>query len=310
MGLFNTTSIELGRYRALQKVFPPINNLRDKSILYLCFDGKELGMSSRYWQNKSVTVHSRSEHYFKENKSEFAGRVNISKIVKGQLDEEVFDGKDFDVIIWWNGPASKDEFSFMKSLSAYANDFVIVGYKTSEYEDSDFGNMGHSSFHGMSLAFGDTFGVKSVPHETKKAVKPTAPKPKKVDTPKAKSVKNNSPLSEQEVVVGELKIDVTALPTNIDSTSTKVQETSKPKKPKAKPAAKRKSATKKPASRSVKKKKPNEDGGLDIDSRISKMSDKEKIDVAFMITGDIADTADEAEAIIRSKPVEEVMVVI
>ena len=309
MGLLHTSGRELGRFRALQAQYPAINNLDKKSVFYMDFDGRSLGLSNRFINSPKVVIHSRSEHNFERNALQFKGRGNIETRVGAKLDESIFKGAPFDVLIWWAGPQDKEEMSFLRSCKKYFKDFIVFGVDEASFTSEELRNLLISRFLGMALAV-ERIATTPAPSPKEESVTkevPGATKPKPKSKPKPKAKKKTSagsrPLKAREVTTGEMKTEQsTPLPTNINSKSAKVQPAAEPHQEKvAKEAAKKRS---KPKAKSKPRPKV-----VDVEKLISKSNEQSKMEIAFMLNGDLPASVEEAESIIRSASPEDLALV-
>jgi len=301
MGLLHTSGRELGRYRELQAHWPEINNLDKKSVFYMDFDGASLGLSNKFIRSPRVVVHSRSESHLEKHKLQFKGRQNIETRVGAQLDESIFRGAPYDVLIWWNGPQDKEELEFLRNAKKYFKDYVVFGLDESCLSQSQLDGAVVSRFLDMALAVERSSGkpvpavVKKPPSESK--VVEEKPKSK----PKPKAVSSAKPLKGRDVTTGEMKTEQSSQsPTNISSKSAKVQPSAVPHQEKvAKEVAKKRSKPKaKPRPKVV-----------DVEKLLAKSSDKSKMEMAFMLNGDLPNDVEEAEAIIRRASQEDLALV-
>ena len=301
MGLLHTSGRELGRYRELQAHWPEINNLDKKSVFYMDFDGASLGLSNKFIRSPRVVVHSRSESHLEKHKLQFKGRQNIETRVGAQLDESIFRGAPYDVLIWWNGPQDKEELEFLRNAKKYFKDYVVFGLDESCFPQSQLDGAVVSRFLDMALAVERSSGkpvpavVKKPPSESK--VVEEKPKSK----PKPKAVSSAKPLKGRDVTTGEMKTEQSSQsPTNISSKSAKVQPSAVPHQEKvAKEVAKKRSKPKaKPRPKVV-----------DVEKLLAKSSDKSKMEMAFMLNGDLPNDVEEAEAIIRRASQEDLTLV-
>lgn len=303
MGLLHTSGRELGRYRELQAYWPEINNLDKKSVFYMDFDGASLGLSNKFIRSPKVVIHSRSESHLEKHKLQFKGRQNIETRVGAQLDESIFRGAPYDVLIWWNGPQDKEELEFLRNAKKYFKDYVVFGLDESCFSQSQLDGAVVSRFLDMALAVERSSG-KPVPVVAKKpSPKPKVveekPKPKPKTKPKA--VSSAKPLKGRDVTTGEMKTEQSSqAPTNISSKSAKVQPTAVPHQEKV-----AKEVTKK---RSKPKAKPRPKV-VDVEKLLAKSNDQSKMEMAFMLNGDLPNDVEEAELIIRSASQEDLLLV-
>ena len=125
------------------------------------------------------------------------------------------------------------------------------------------------------------------------------PKPK--TKPKPKAVSSAKPLKGRDVTTGEMKTEQSSqAPTNISSKSAKVQPTAVPHQEKV-----AKEVTKK---RSKPKAKPRPKV-VDVEKLLAKSNDQSKMEMAFMLNGDLPNDVEEAESIIRSASQEDLLLV-
>jgi hypothetical protein len=296
MGLVHTSSVELGRYRALASECNEVYSLNGKKCLYLDFDGKELGLANRLLNGAVTTIHARNVSIFDQCKSAFSGKRHVSLKVYPRLDLELIGESKYDVLVWWKGPQTDDDFKFLNSFKGLFRELVIVGADWQTMSRPEMSSFHLTEFLGSGLAF-ERMGV-----ETKTTPKPVAVsrQVKEVNPPKAeepepsakkKSVKRTRKVSKgnltgRDVTTGEMKTEQTPVPTNISSKSAAVQDPAKP------PVKK---STKKPS--------------LTADGFIKKSSKKVKIETAFLLSGELPESVEEAEAVIRSASPEDLSVV-
>ena len=287
MGLVHTSGVELGRYRALASQCNEVYSLDGKKCLYLDFDGKEFGLANRLLNGAITTIHSRKDSIFDQCKSDFSGKRNVSLKVHPKLDLSLVNGSDYDVLVWWIGPQTDEDFSFLDSVKGFFRELIIIGSDWERMSRKEMSSFQLTEFLGSGLAFQRASGdAKNTP-----APRPSPRKPENVEPPKAespepstkkkqakkprKSTKKN--LTGRHVTTGEMKTEQTAVPTNISSKSPLVQEAAKPQEKKA-----------------VKKSK------TDAESFIKKSSAKVKRETAFLLNGELPEAVEEAEAVIRS----------
>ena len=304
MGLLHTTGRELGLYRALYSKCPEVHDINKKSVFYLDFDGVNLGLSNRFLTSPRLIIHSRSMDSFDRNRLNFNGRTNLELRYGKEMTSNIFKGGPFDVLIWWGGPKDKEEMAFLEEAKAHFKELVIFGIDEKDFTPEELHNLNIARFLGMALAYERITGKPQKPKVIKKpeakveVEKPKlAPKPKtrKKAAPKKKS--GPRPLSGKDVTVGEMKTESeTLVPTNIKSTSAKVQKQAEPHKEKVKRQAKK--------SRSKPKAKKSS-----AELLIESSSEQSKMEVAFMLNGKPAASIEEAESIIRSAKPEDLELV-
>ena len=306
MGLLHTTGRELGLYRALYSKCPEVHDINKKSVFYLDFDGVNLGLSNRFLTSPRLIIHSRSMDSFDRNRLNFNGRTNLELRYGKEMTSNIFKGGPFDVLIWWGGPKDKEEMAFLEEAKAHFKELVIFGIDEKDFTPEELHNLNIARFLGMALAYERITGKPQKPKVIKKPeakVEVEKPKPKSAPKPKArkkaapKKKSGPRPLSGKDVTVGEMKTESeTLVPTNIKSTSAKVQKQAEPHKEKVKRQAK------KSRSKPKAKKSPAE---LLIESS----SEQSKMEVAFMLNGKPAASIEEAESIIRSAKPEDLELV-
>lgn len=296
MGLVHTSSVELGRYRALASECSEVYSLNGKKCLYLDFDGKELGLSNRLLNGAITTIHARNVSIFDRCKPALSGKRNVSLKVYPRLDLEIIKESDYDVLVWWKGPQTDDDFKFLDSFKGLFSDLVIVGADWQAMSRSEMSSFHLTEFLGSGLAF-ERMGVETettpkpvaVAREVKEVNPPKAEEPEPIA--KKKSVKKTRKVSKRnltgrDVTTGEMKTEQTPVPTNISSKSAAVQEPAKP-----------------PVNKSTKK------SSLTADAFIKKSSKKIKIETAFLLSGELPESVEEAELVIRSASTEDLSVV-
>jgi len=301
MGLVHTSSVELGRYRALASECNEVYSLKGKRCLYLDFDGKELGLANRLLNGAVTTIHARNVSIFDQCKSAFSGKRHVSLKVYPRLDLELIGESKYDVLVWWKGPQTDDDFKFLNSFKELFRELVIVGADWQTMSRAEMSSFHLTEFLGSGLAFQRMSGeIKGIPKAKPAVVDVKESKPVKaeeVEVPaekkpvKKKPVKRTRKVSKgnltgRDVTTGEMKTEQTPVPTNISSKSAAVQEP-------AKPSAKK--STKKPS--------------LTADSFIKKSSKKVKIETAFLLSGELPESVEEAELVIRSATPEDLSVV-
>ena len=329
MGLVHTSGIELGRYMSLAKECSKVRNLKGKKCLYLDFDGKELGLANRLLGGAITTLHVRDEAITSLDKTVFTGRNKVEWVISPRLHDDLIKSGKYDVLIWWRGPSSKEDYSFLNSVKNFFKELVIVGCVESDMGKLD--GFTYTEFCDLGLAFIEPeFGVDvpSKPKSRKRVVKaeppiesvepvkseetpidPVAPTveepvediPAQEPTPvepeaepsAPEPVKELKPMTGQQVTTGEMKTEATMALTNIRSSSSSVQEMAQPQeKPKKKRARK-------------KKEKPV----VDAEAFLADASDESKLETAFLLVGSLPDSVEEAEAVIRAASPEELGVV-
>ena len=306
MGLLHTTGRELGLYRALYSKCPEVHDINKKSVFYLDFDGVNLGLSNRFLTSPRLIIHSRSMDNFDRNRLNFNGRTNLELRYGKEMTSNIFKGGPFDVLIWWGGPKDKEEMVFLEEAKVHFKELVIFGIDEKDFTPEELHNLNIARFLGMALAYERITGKPQKPRVIKKPeAKVEVEKPKPKPAPKTKTRKKAAPkkksgprpLSGKDVTVGEMKTESeTLVPTNIKSTSAKVQKQAEPHKEKVKRQAK------KSRSKPKAKKSPAE---LLIESS----SEQSKMEVAFMLNGKPAASIEEAESIIRSAKPEDLELV-
>jgi len=299
MRLLKTSSVELGCMGAIRKLDPQALDMSGKSVFYMCFDGKTLGLSARFWQ-QSVTIHAVSESMFDGAEDELSGIVRQSRIIRSKIDPDVFKDGPYDVLVWW-GMKSKEDFIVLDNIKGYFRSSVLVEYDPSLSKHVPSW-MSSSFFGGRGVAVGN---VNEIPLRPKRSFSVELPKVVEAKPEIEKPAEESKPektIGHQDVVVGELKIDVTSLPTNIDSTSTEVQEHAEP--------APKKKVRKKRAVKKKPERNPAPKKSVSVQEKISKMSDNEIKDLLFMISGEMVDDIEEARAKVLEYPEEELSVVI
>lgn len=296
MGLVHTSSVELGRYRALASECNEVYSLNGKKCLYLDFDGKELGLANRLLNGAITTIHARNISIFDQCKSAFSGKRHVSLRVYPRLDLELVGESKYDVLVWWKGPQTDDDFKFLDSFKELFTELVIVGADWQAMSRAEMSSFHLTEFLGSGLAF-QRMGVetkaapksKAVEREVKKVSPPKAGVPE--STSEKKSVKKTRKVSKRnltgrDVTTGEMKTEQTPVPTNISSKSASVQG---PAKPSAKKSTRNSAST--------------------AESFIKKSSKKIKIETAFLLSGELPESVEEAESVIRSASQEELAVV-
>ena len=296
MGLVHTSSVELGRYRALASECNEVYSLNGKKCLYLDFDGKELGLANRLLNGAITTIHARNVSIFDKCKSALSGRRNVSLKVYPRLDLELIGQSEYDVLVWWKGPQTDDDFSFLNSVKGLVSELVIVGCDWQGMSRAEMSSFHLTEFLGSGLAF-ERMGVegratpspKAVQREVRAANPPKAEKPevpaKKKPVRKTRKVSKKN-LTGRDVTTGEMKTEQTPLPTNISSKSAVVQEQAKPQ---------------------VKKKR--EAPSINPEDFIKASSEKVKIETAFLLSGELPESVEAAERVIRSASSKELSVV-
>lgn len=303
MGLLHTSGRELGRYRDLQAYWPEINNLDKKSVFYMDFDGASLGLSNKFIRSPRVVIHSRSESHLERHKLQFKGRQNIETRVGAQLDDSIFRGAPYDVLIWWNGPQDKEELEFLRNAKKYFKDYVVFGLDENCFSQGEFDGVVVSRFMDMALAVERSSGesapavAKKPPSESKVIEEKQKPKPK----PKPKVTSSAKPLKGRDVTTGEMKTEQSSqAPTNISSKSAKVQPSAVPHQEKvAKEVTKKRSKPKAKARPKV----------VDVEKLLAKSSDQSKMEMAFMLQGELPKNVEDAESVIRHASQEDLLLV-
>ena len=300
MGLVHTSSVELGRYRALASECNEVYSLNGKKCLYLDFDGKELGLANRLLNGAITTIHARNVSIFDQCKSAFSGKRHVSLRVYPRLDLELVGESKYDVLVWWKGPQTDDDFKFLDSFKELFTELVIVGADWQAMSRAEMSSFHLTEFLGSGLAF-QRMGVeakttpkpKAVEREVKKVSPPKAGAPESASEKKSvkKTVKKTRKASKRnltgrDVTTGEMKTEQTPVPTNISSKSASVQG---PAKPSAKKSTRSSAST--------------------AENFIKKSSKKIKIETAFLLSGELPESVEEAESVIRSASQEELAVV-
>ncbi len=300
MGLLHTTGRELGLYRALHSQCPEVHDINKKSVFYLDFDGNNLGLSNRFLTSPRLIIHSRIMDNFDRNRLNFNGRTNLELRYGKEMTTNIFKGGPFDVLVWWGGPKDKEEMAFLEEAKEYFNELVIFGIDEKDFTPEELRNLNIARFLGMALAYERITGTPQKSKVSEKAepeVEVDSPKskPRKKAAPKKKS--GPRPLSGKDVTVGEMKTESeTLIPTNIKSTSAKVQKQAEPHKEKVKRAPKKSRSKAKPKNSIA-------------EALIKNSSEQNKMEVAFMLNGEPAATLEEAESIIRSAKPEDLELV-
>ena len=300
MGLVHTTSIELGRYRSLARFCPDASSFKGKRCLYIDFDGKEFGLANKLLFGGAITtVHTRSEYIESSHRSKLKGRNSVEFHVHPRLDEGVFPSPDFDVVVWWKGPESDDDFAFIEDCKHLMKCLVILGCSEDAISRDELGGFELTKFQDYGLAFARlNLAVTNPPKpKTRKRTKPK----KKVVAPVVEDVVAEPEpepvnLSGRSVTTGEMKTEQSLVLTNIKSGST-TQEVAKPKKKRAK----RKTTPKAP------EKSPEP---MTVDQFLSEASESAKMEAAFILSGSLPSTLAEAEGVIRGADPEVLAVVI
>ncbi len=295
MGLVHTSGVELGRYRALASECNEVYSLNGKKCLYLDFDGKELGLANRLLSGAITTIHSRKVSTLDLCANTFLGRKNVSLKVYPRLDAGLIGEERYDILVWWRGPQTDDEFNFLESVKHLFSDLVIVGSNWEGMSRKEMSSFQLTEFLGLGLAFQRTSAkfknppiVNPVSHETK-IVEPTKteapdPAPKK-RAPRKPRKSTKKGLTGRDVTTGEMKTEQSSVLTDISSKSSLVQPSANP--------AKKKSSTDLP----------------DAEAFIRKSNTSIKMETAFLLSGELPESVEDAEAMIRSASAKELSVV-
>ena len=303
MGLLHTSSIELSRYRALVRECPDVLDLNKKSVAYLDFDGVDLGLSNRFLKSPKVLIQSKYKAAFEAQRNAFYGKKNLTLKAGDMFDDKIFNDEKYDCIIWWSGPKDDHEFKMLQEMKKHAKELIIFGFRKGALSDALVSKLVVTEFRGLCLSFirvdANDLSVKPTPKakpvtKSKKA----AAKPIKKAEPAKTSVKT---LSGKAVTVGEMKTEQeTMIPTNIKSSSSKTQPLAKPK---IKPQPK----TKTKAKPKPKPKQKSDD--RDVEVLIENSSEQAKMEMAFMISGELPESVESAESVIRSASKEDLELV-
>lgn len=327
MSLLKTTSVELGLMSEIRKIDGQALMMSGKKVIYLGFNGKELGMSARFW-TVDATIHAHDESLLKSAEVDLSGLTNIKRVCKKSIDDSLMSG-GYDIAIWWN-VSSVEDMSSLNLIKPFISSYIIIGFDKAMtkhvpewFETSDFAGRGvgladmskvaKSNVKEFSIEVADTQDIsEAVPVE-------------------AVEKEEESSVGARDMVIGALAMDVEAVPTNIVSNSPEVQavaekvEQKKPapkkttsKKTTTKKTAQRKTTTKKPAPKKTSQKKPaakveepkKEEPALSVDALVKSMSDDDAVDAVFMVLGKVSKSPEEARSELMNCSMEELSVVI
>lgn len=297
MGLVHTSGIEFGRYRELARKCTEVNALQGKRCLYLDFDGKSFGLANKLLIGANTTIHSLSQDTLSKCERAFSGRTNVFFHVHPRLEDSIFGSKSYDVLVWWNGPQSDEDYKLLESAKGFFGDLIVVGASQSSMSRSEMKGYEYTEFAGLGLAFLRSPKDAPAAKKTRRKTVKKAPPAEKVEAKQKESAPAPSKtLKGGDVTVGEMKTQQhTQVPTNIKSSSAKVQDMAKPHKEEVKKKVKQQRA---------KKKQGN------VEAFLKKSNDKVKLETAFLLSGSLPESVAEAEDIIKKAPAEELELVI